>query len=66
MRRQGGAELPLPADSFFRRVGELELRPDNFPEVLSEEFGFKLLRRLQPPEETAEGFDRHMFLFRKV
>jgi 7SK snRNA methylphosphate capping enzyme len=66
MRRQGGAELPLPSDSFFRRVGELELRPDQFPELLQEEFGFRLLRRLQPPEETAEGFNRPMFLFRKV
>jgi 7SK snRNA methylphosphate capping enzyme len=66
MRRQGGAELPLPTDSFFRRVGELELRPDGFPDLLQEEFGFKLLRRLQPPEETAEGFDRPVFLFRKI
>jgi 7SK snRNA methylphosphate capping enzyme len=66
MRRQGGAEVPIPADSFFRRVSELELRPDGFADLLESEFGFKLLRRLQPPEETAEGFDRPMFLFRKL
>jgi len=67
IRRQGGVDLlPLSSKSFFRRVGELELRPDQFPEVLENEFGFRLLRRLQPPEETAEGFDRPMFLFRKI
>ncbi|KAG7672011.1 hypothetical protein Ndes2526B_g07034 [Nannochloris sp. 'desiccata'] len=66
IRRQGGAELCLSSESFFRRVSELELRPDQFPEVLENEFGFKLLRRLQPPEVTAEGFDRPMFLFRKI
>ena len=65
MRRQGGAELPLPSSSYFYRLQDLELRPEDFPELLSTEFGFRFLRKLEP-EEAAEGFDRPLYLFKKI
>lgn len=66
MRKQGGDPVALPEATYFQRPDELELRPEAFPELLCQEFGFVLLRRLAPPEETTAGFDRHMYVFKKV
>jgi 7SK snRNA methylphosphate capping enzyme len=64
-RRQGLDPAALPRDAFFHRTEALELRPEAFPDVLCDEFGFRLVRRLQPPAATAAGFDRALYLFRK-
>jgi len=65
LKRQGGEGVPLPPRSYFHRTEELELRPEDFPQLLCQEFGFRLLRQLQPPEQTAAGFDRVVLVFRR-
>ena len=67
MRKQGGGEgVQLPQGAFFHRLNELEIRPEQIPDILCAEFGFQLVRRLQPPEEASRGFDRDVFLFKKI
>lgn len=65
MRRQGVAAEDLPRGAYFHRLDQLRLRPEALPDVLCDEFGFRLVRRLQPPSDAAAGFDRHVLVFRK-
>lgn len=66
LRRNGGPELPLPTGTYLHRLDELQLKPETFTDLLSDEIGFTVMRQLQPPEETAAGFDRPMLLLRKL
>lgn len=56
---------PVLPSTYFHRLGELALRPEALPDLLVDRLGFRLVRRLQPPCDTAAGFDRPMLLFRK-
>lgn len=51
--------------TYFKRLEELQLRPETLPDLLVDKLGFRLVKRLQPPSDAATGFDRPMFLFRK-
>ena len=56
---------PVAPSTYFRRLDELQLRPEGLPDLLVDKLGFRLVRRLQPPSAVAAGFDRSMYLFRK-
>ncbi len=63
-----GGTGQLPDTSYFGRLHELKLRPEDFSDVLSREYGLRLLRRLDGtgPGRAAPGFgDRHMLVFVK-
>lgn len=50
----------------MRTLEQLHIRPENFVSLLSQEFGFRLVRELEQPAETAAGFDRPMYLLKKA
>lgn len=52
--------------TYFFRLGDLKIRPDDFCTMLPEEFGLQFIRRLQPPSKTATGFDRDIYMFQKL
>lgn len=53
----------LPAPS-HHPLSSLRLRPEDFPAILTERFGFRLIRRAVPEGQT-KGFGRPIFVFRK-
>lgn len=70
MRKKNKSNEELPADishsAFFFKLDELRIRPEDFCRVLQEEFSLKLVRQLDPPSETAIGFERSVLVFQKV
>lgn len=62
---KGGGNSIVPTSGYFHRIEQLFLRPEDFPEVLTKEFGFDHLRICNPPGDTVPGFDRPLLLFRK-
>lgn len=65
MRRSMGEKSQIPEYAYFFRLQDLQIRPEEFCSILPLEFGLKFIRRLDPPSQTAEGFDRHMYMFQK-
>ena len=56
----------MSPSTYFHRLEELTLRPEDLPHLLVDRLGFRLARRLQvAPTDAAAGFDRPMYLFRK-
>ncbi len=53
-------------DTYFFRLHDLKLRPENFCSILPEEFGLTFIRELCPPSQTATGFDRKIYMFQKL
>jgi len=64
MKRQ--LDRNLHASSYFFRIHELELRPEDFCKVLPQEFGLTFVRQLEPPIDSCAGFDRQIYMFQKL
>jgi 7SK snRNA methylphosphate capping enzyme len=67
VKRSSGGQLPNK--SYFGRLDELKLRPEDFSDLLSSEYGLRLIRRLDGtgPGRASHGFgDRHLLVFVKT
>lgn len=53
-------------DTYFFRLEELRIRPEDFCTMLPKDFGLAFVRELHPPLQTAVGFDRTLYMFQKV
>lgn len=53
-------------ETYFFRLQELKMRPENFCSILPEQFGLTFVRELHPSSQTATGFDRNIYMFQKL
>ncbi|MEO2192349.1 MAG: Bin3 domain-containing protein, partial [bacterium] len=63
-----GGSGQLPSNSYFGRLDELKLRPEDFENLLEGEYGLRLIRRLDGKglDRASGGFgDRHLLVFVK-
>lgn len=52
--------------TYFFRLGDLEIRPEDFCTILPEKFNLAFVRELSPPSQASVGFDRTLFMFQKL